>query len=226
MQPVFVDTQLGPSLRNDLIRPGRRILPDPQGNFQCTAVMCCQRGMQSRLHLSSTSTHRLCRLFPSFGGARIQVCVPSSCVLCPLGLRSPTIGYHAHCTGSIVPKADRDGHSSFVMSYYLDGVRKAMLSAQADSPCAELHRLESILHACPCVIHWPTPVSQRMSWDLPTPEHQTPPCYRPRVSVHIINPPVGPPLFAHQCRRHCTYMTGSTRNSYLVVSSNRPVTEE
>ncbi|KAJ0143346.1 hypothetical protein CTA2_1286 [Colletotrichum tanaceti] len=56
----------------------------PEGGFQRT-VMCCQRGMQSSAP-SSTSTHQLCRLFLSFGGARSR---SQAAPTCPLRLLLP-----------------------------------------------------------------------------------------------------------------------------------------
>ncbi|KAK2010373.1 hypothetical protein LZ32DRAFT_381013 [Colletotrichum eremochloae] len=161
----------------------------------------------------------ICRLFPSFGGARICSQVSPRIAL-PYHWVSRTL-YQKHCS------KDRTRRPFFLaMSWCLDGARKAMLFAQASSPCAEPHRLESILHACPCVIHWLTPVSQRMSWDLHSRAPDTAVLYRPRVSVHI-NPPVGP-LFARQCdgeKIRIKIHDGSSQKPYLVVPLKRQVAE-
>ncbi|KAK2063227.1 hypothetical protein LY76DRAFT_229724 [Colletotrichum caudatum] len=211
-QPVFVDPQLGPSLRNDLILPGRRILPDPRAisdvRRSCAASVAC-----SRLHLSSTPIHRLCRLFPSFGGARIlyvakQVCPvpPSTCTPLPLGLMHivPTALFRREKKKREREANRHDRFSSPCYGVYLDGARKAMLSAQPDSSCDKPHRLKSILHACPCVIHWPAHPGFS-AHELGSPHSRAPDTvvlvYRSRVPVHL-NPPVGP-LFARQCDGHC-----------------------
>ncbi|WDK21579.1 hypothetical protein CGRA01v4_12869 [Colletotrichum graminicola] len=72
--------------------------------------------------------------------------------------------YRQHCSKGPTPRR----LFLLAMSRCLDGARKPMMFAQADSPRVEPHRLVSIFIACPCVIHWPTPVSRCVSWDLPT----------------------------------------------------------